>query len=249
MMRLNADTFCQRPRTLFVCFFWSIMALTHFFTSASAIATTVYMDGATDQFRGIDFTVNITVDAVTDVYGTAFDVTYDPAFLDLVDSDIVTPDLQPDVVEGSLLNNDGADTSYMRFALEDGKPGNLILGITRSGDVSGVDAFSEAIIASLRFFPKKLGTTSIMFKKQDLKDSGNVSIMVDSWNPLTIDIRLPPFGDFDHNGLIDMRDLILGLRALSSALSVDVYFDVDADGDGKLSMGDVVYVIKVLAEL
>jgi len=249
MIRTMAETFFRKKDGVVGCVFAAALLLAQFTGAINAGAVSVSMDGNAQQYRGVAFTVDLALDAVTDLFGTAVDLAYDAEFLDLVDSDTGTPGLQPQVVEGTLLNNDGADPSHMRYALEDGKPGNLILGITRSGDVSGVDAVSERRIASISFFPKKLGTTTIALRNQGLRDSTNGDIAVDAWNDLTINILLPPFGDFDHNGVVDLRDLILGLKSMTSTILPGTHADVDADGDGRLSMGDLVYVLRFLADM
>ena len=97
--------------------------------------------------------------------------------------------------------------------------------------------------------PKKLGMTAIMFTNHGLKDPQYVDIAADSWNGVTVDIQKVPAGDFDHTGTVDLRDLILVLQVLIKDLPDEAFADGDVDGDGKIGIGDAVYVLQYTAEL
>ena len=169
--------------------FISIMVLSPFVCTSPVFATAVYMDAGPEQFKGVKFTLEVVLDEVTDLYGAAYDITYDTEYLDVVDGDPATDGVQPKVVEGGLLSEEGNDTTFVRSALEDEAQGTVVFGITRSGDVAGVDTFSDSVILAVTFIPKKLGSTSVMFNRQGLRDSGNETIAVDPWEDLTLNIQ------------------------------------------------------------
>ena len=190
MKRVNAKIFNKRLRvSLLIGILVSIIGLTQLLCLRPLFATTVHMDAGPKHFRGVEFTIEVIVDQVTDIYGTVCDVTYDTEFLEVVDSDATTDGIQPKVIEGTLLNSNGEDTTFLRSALDDKTQGALVLGITRSGYLAGVDTSSDTAILSVRFMPKKVGSTSIMFSKQALKDSDNTDITAGSWDGVTIDIQ------------------------------------------------------------
>jgi len=152
-------------------------------------ATTGSLQSATTQGLGVEFSVAVVVDSVANLYGLATDLTYDPEYLEVVDQD-ATPGngIQPKLIEGTFLNNNGADPTLLLSALQDETPGTLILGITRSGNVSGVSTATNKTILSVRFNSKKVGTTSIQFNKAGLKDASYGTISVAAWNGVTINI-------------------------------------------------------------
>jgi len=191
MKRENIKSFRKNPTIeLLPCLIGFIFALTQLFYAMPIFATNVNMNTASEQFVGIEFSLEMVVDNVNDIYGAAFDLIYDPEFLDVVDADVVADGVQPKVSEGELLNNAGIDTTFLRSALEDEIPGTIVMGISRSGAVIGADTSTDNVILSVSFLPKQEGTTSIIFDQQGLKTSDNSNIPVDSWNGVTITIDI-----------------------------------------------------------
>ncbi|MBM3301527.1 MAG: choice-of-anchor D domain-containing protein, partial [Deltaproteobacteria bacterium] len=86
------------------------------------------------------------------------------------------------------LNNNGSDETLIEAALENQTPGVLVLGITRSGSVGGVNASTERTILSARFKTRKEGTTSVSFRNPGLKDPGDGDISVSAWTGVTFTI-------------------------------------------------------------
>jgi len=160
-----------------------------FFSLSPVYATTGSLQTASAQGLGAEFSVAVVIDSVTNLYGMATDLTYDPEYLEVVDED-GTPGngVQPKVTEGSFLNNNGTDSTLLLAALLDDTPGTLVLGATRSGNVSGVNTSTNKTILSVRFKAKKVGTTSIQFNRAGLKDPSYGTISVSSWNGVTINI-------------------------------------------------------------
>jgi uncharacterized repeat protein (TIGR01451 family) len=176
-------------------------------------AATVSLQTGATQGKGVEFDVDVVIDSVNDLYGIATDITYDTEFLDVVDEDGNPGNgIQPKVTEGTFLNNNGADATLLESDLQDDTAGTLVVGLTRSGIVTGVDAAGNTTLLSPRFKAKKVGTTTLRFVKSGLKDSTNTDIAVTAWNEVSLTISNPPdislsctataFGPLDVNGTL-----------------------------------------------
>jgi hypothetical protein len=75
---------------------------------------------------GNDVTVTILVNDADDLYGLAMDLVYDPAAYEYVEA-----------AEGPFLAQGGA--TNFAAALENGVPGRVIIGLSLTGDVAGVN--------------------------------------------------------------------------------------------------------------
>ncbi len=159
------------------------------FTLSPAYATTGSLQTASTQGLGLEFSVAVVVDSVTNLYGMATDLTYDPEYVEVVDEDGNPGNgIQPKVIEGTFLSNNGVDSTLLLSALLDDTPGTLVLGATRTGSTSGVSTATNKTILSVRFKAKKVGTTAIQFSRAGLKDPNYGTISVTAWNGATIDI-------------------------------------------------------------
>jgi hypothetical protein len=152
-------------------------------------ATTVSLSTGAYQALGTEFRVDMVLDSVSNLYGTAVDLIYDPEYLEAVDSDGNPANgVQPKVTEGTLLSNNGVDVTLLDSALQDEIPGTLVLGLSRSGAVAGINAATTRTVLSVYFTSKKNGTTSISFSSQGLRNPSNGAIAVAAWNGVTITI-------------------------------------------------------------
>ena len=214
------------------------------------LATTVYLDTLPEQTVGLEFSIDVRIDAVNGIYGAAYDLVYDPEFIEVVDSDAGAEGVQPKVSEGNLLNDGGGDTTFLRAALEDETPGNVVVGISRSGDVDGVDAPSDTVILTVNFVSKKTGDTTIIFNRQGLKDPDNSDITVTSWDGLTITIIPLAPGDTDGSGTISLQDAILALQVASGiAPAVPIHKETGIKGDEKIGLEEAIYVLQFVSGL
>jgi hypothetical protein len=104
-----------------------IINLPSLFFSSTARAQVVSSapDNPTPQL-GDTICVSVNIAGVTDLYAVSFDLSYDPAILNYVGT-----------TEGTFLNQDAQGTS-MQAALLNGAPGQLVVGISRIGNISGV---------------------------------------------------------------------------------------------------------------
>ncbi|ACL03977.1 cohesin domain-containing protein [Desulfatibacillum aliphaticivorans] len=213
--------------------------------SSPALAATVTLNADATQLKGRPFDLNVSVDAIGAAYGIAFDLVYDPEYLEVVDLENGLP-VQPSTTEGTLFNNAGADPTILRAALQEDVPGTLVLGLTRSGDIGAVSAVSETDIISVSFIPKKVGTTSVTFQAQAIMDASDNPATVDLWSPITMDIEILK-GDVDGSFVVDMADAIQVLKIMIG-IANDANLDSDVDGAGKISLEEAIYILQTVSE-
>jgi len=223
---------------------WLLLLLIIFSSGfgATAYGTVVSLDAQAQQLKGREFGVTMAVDAVEDAFGIACDLVYDPQFLELVEIGSGPP-VEHKVIEGDLFDSDATPT-LLRSALEDGTPGILVLGLTRSGNVAGVNAASETEIVTVSFMPKKVGNTTITFQARAMLDSDENDIPVDPWVPVTIDIAILK-GDVDGSFVVDLADAIKAIKILNNIAQGNINPDADVDEDGKIGLADVIYILQL----
>ena len=206
---------------------------------------TVSLNADTRQLKGREFGVTMAVDAVDDAFGVACDLVYDPQFLELVEIE-PGPPVEHKVTEEGLFNGDG-NATVLRSGLEDGVPGILVLGLTRSGNVTGVDALAETDIVTVSFMPKKVGSTTITFQAQAILDSNENAVAVDPWDPVVLDITILK-GDVDGSFTVDLADAIRAIKVLNNIAAGDINPDADVDEDGDIGLADVIYILQLESE-
>ncbi|MFP4474491.1 MAG: cohesin domain-containing protein [Desulfatibacillaceae bacterium] len=216
---------------------------------APAWAATVFLDTRPEQVKDHEFVVQVNVDSVNDAYGLACDVVYDPAYLRVVDLNVSEPEVQPKVAEGDLFDGGGADTTFFRTALEDDTPGNLVVGLTRAGDVVGVDAVSRQTLLSIHFFATKTGTTTVSFDRHDILAPDETPVPVDAWNGITLEILKAFKGDLDNDTLVTLADAIVALRVASGDTTVTVNLDADANVDGVIGLQEAHFIMQDVADI
>ncbi|MCD6288028.1 MAG: hypothetical protein J7M12_02825 [Candidatus Hydrogenedentes bacterium] len=167
-----------------------------------------------------EFEVAVHVANGTDLYGAAFDLIYDPDVVEPVDSDPGQAGLQPVITEGDLLGADSTHTIVMAD-LEDGEPGTLVIGYSRTGPVTGVDVSADTVLLTVTFRGLSEETTGISFANMRADNSsGEINA---TWTPETFSVTtIDPEGDEDNDGLTNAEEESLG---------TDVY-NPDTDGDG-----------------
>jgi len=249
MKPLNRITSHDQARgSFFPVLLMSILACMQLVWISPCSGATVYVDADPKQVVGVEFSLRVSVDTVSDLYGVAFDLIYDPDFLQVVDSDMDEEGSQPKITEGLLLNSAGSDPTIARAALEDDAPGTLVVGLTRSGDVAGVDSSAEAWILSVHFIPRKAGETSIHFSRQGLKNSMKETIEVSAWGEISLTFVAQ--GDVDCDLTVDLKDAVLALQTLARRFpNKDYCAQGDVNGNGRLDMADVIYILQRISEM
>jgi len=222
-----------------------ICLLLLFCPAASNAAGSIQIQAAATQFVGGEFRVDILIHSVNDLYGMAFDLLYDPDVLEPADADPGVPGIQPKIQEGGLFSQNGADPTYLKVALEDGMPGNLVIGLSRSGDAAGVTSAEQALCLSVFFRARHKGNTAFAVDRQGLRDFLNQEISGTSWGQLAVNVQEYNWiGDVDQSMSIDLGDVLLVLKALSGSTEKSIYVNADIDGDGKIGMEEAIRALQ-----
>lgn len=126
---------------------------------------------------GDTFTRTVEVENVGATFYVAFDLTYDPSVIEYMDA-----------TEGTFLNQNGLDGTSFQDALQNGTPGRLAVGLTRTGPIG--EASGSGTLLSLTFRALTPGTTSLAFANpKGLKNSANQDVVIDIWENGTITVQ------------------------------------------------------------
>jgi len=162
------------------------------FAPLSAGAASLSLTPVPPVAKGVLFQIDIYADTVTNAYGLAMDLKYDPAALAIVDGDTSTPGVQPEVLEGDVFNNGGTDSTILKAALENGTQGRLVFGLSRTETDTGVDIGANKKLASISFIPLIEGPATITIENNTFYNPDTTELAIDSWTGATLDI-LPSF--------------------------------------------------------
>ncbi len=113
---------------------------------------------AAGSASGDAFTVLVNVTGVSDVYGAAFDVDFNPSYVDYVGYSA-----------GSLLEQGGVVVNY---TVASPQAGSVVVGASRTGNVPGVDVTTSQTLVRLTFRVKTQGSFPLTFGNAALLDSG-----------------------------------------------------------------------------
>jgi len=160
-----------------VVFFLSTL----FITPADAVQ--LFIESPTDVEVGQVFPVDVSVDTASDLYGTALDVVYNSDLLAVTDADLEAEGMQPGVLEGTLLSEEGIYETILRSALANETQGRLVLGNVRAGQVAGVDLAAKKILLTIYYEALAEGTATISSDPlmSVLKDGDLNEITIDSF--------------------------------------------------------------------
>lgn len=121
-------------------------------SNASPPANSISLQAATAS--GANFSVNVNVTSMTDLYGVAYTLSWSPAILELVDAP-----------KGDFF----APGDNLTTALENGAQGRLVVGHTRIGSVPGKTG--SGTMHSLVFRAIASGTTGLQIENMRAADS------------------------------------------------------------------------------
>ena len=114
--------------------------------------------------QGVDsiaVTVHLGGPTTTDIYGLQFDLVFDPAVVQF----------EPQAIEGSFLNRDGAAT-ILQAGVMQGDPGRLIVAIARQGVPNGLQATNvDQVVMLISFRRVAAGSTTLSFENAKVVDS------------------------------------------------------------------------------
>jgi len=101
-----------------------------------------------------DFSITLDIESVTDLFGIAFDLSFDPSLVNFVSAE-----------KGGFMSSDGCETSLM---VSESQSGNLIVGLARMGSefggISGTGTLMTFNFVSLN----KTGTNNFSFSNNSL---------------------------------------------------------------------------------
>ncbi len=229
-----------RERGLLAGFFLVLCLLVN---SIPAHALELALESPAEVNVGDVFAVDLTIDAVTDLYGVALDLLYDSDLLQVVDAEPGTHGVQPDVLESTVLAEDGLYVTILRAALEDGEAGRLVLGLTRDGQVPGVVLTEKQILMTVYFEALAEGVANIDYDPDvcGLEDSTGEDIPIDTLIGTQVTIVQPcENGDINCDELINIFDLQLVINCILGSGSCD---RCDLNGDTLYNIFDLQLVI------
>ncbi|MEK7146757.1 MAG: cohesin domain-containing protein, partial [Patescibacteria group bacterium] len=108
------------------------------------------------------FTVSINISAVSNLFGAAFDLIFDPAILQFVSAQ-----------KGTFLEQDGVSTNLLTAV---SPPGDLIIGYSRlasNGVATGISG--SGVLMTLTFNALSAGASNLTFQNNSLCDASNPS--------------------------------------------------------------------------
>ncbi|NWH05403.1 cohesin domain-containing protein [Desulfobacter latus] len=209
------------------------------FTPASA--ADIHIKAETVQYVGGEFRVDISIEGASNLYGLAFDLNYDPSTLTVVDSDPLKEGIQPKVTEGSLLNDNGQVTTLFKVALEDGVPGKLVIGLTRSGETDGVNVTPDTAFLSVFFRSAATGDVTLSFDNQGARGPASQEIIAGTWGELVLNIDQYDWkGDVNQDFVINLEDTMIILKAWTLKSQEDIHISSDINQDEKIGFEEAI---------
>ncbi len=128
-----------------------------------------------------DVTIRVMIDKVVELYGTSFDILFNPSLLEAVN-----------ITEGNFLKQDGLQTAFLRTI--DNKNGRVIIGISRLEKVTGISG--SGTLCSITFKTKNQGIAILCFDNICLKDSDFDRVSINSTegsvNIIPIKLKVDP---------------------------------------------------------
>jgi hypothetical protein len=127
--------------------------------------------------QGTTLSIEVRTNGIQDLYGLAFHLSYPAAALRFVGA-----------TEGGVLNSSG--TVQTSFQVVDSPVGNLVIGLTRLGNVPGTAA--TGTLMTLQFTGVASGTGSLVFSSNQANDSQGNVIQGLTWSAGTVQVTIVP---------------------------------------------------------
>ncbi|MCP4106608.1 MAG: hypothetical protein GY749_13910 [Desulfobacteraceae bacterium] len=121
--------------------------------------------------------------------------------------------------------------------------------ITNSQDDGNDNGFIQDHEISLRFWDagKEIEVVILTTDFLDINGTPVTSPAFKTNEDYMVSLTLSKIGDIDHNGNVELNDVIVALKYLVGISLSDVNNDADINGDGKIGLEEVVYILQVLA--
>ncbi len=127
---------------------WFFVFFVFVFSASAAWGLQLSLSCPQSAEVGQEIGVEVSVDAVDDLFGGSVDIVYNPARVSVVDSDPGDSVVRPEVAEGTVLSADGMDTDLCA-GLANNTKGRAVVGISREGQVDGANVSSEQTLFTL----------------------------------------------------------------------------------------------------
>lgn len=184
-------------------------------------------DNPTPQV-GDTISIQVDIASVTDLYAVSFDLSYDPVVLNYTGT-----------IEGGFMNQDAQNTS-MQAALLNGTAGQLVVGISRIGNIAGVSGSGTLVTISFQVIGDYCSSDSIAFGNAYLEGPVQDSVITATWNGTTVDVILasPANPVTSDPSFCDQIDL--SWDTVSSATEYDIYRSNAPGGPYGLPIGTAI---------
>ena len=148
------------------------------FTFSALAADISIVPSNTSVSPNTQFTVSINISAVSNLFGAAFDMIFNPAILQFISAQ-----------KGTFLEQDGVATNLLTVV---SPPGDLIVGYSRlaiNGVATGVSG--SGVLMTLTFNALSAGASNLTFQNNSLCDASNPSgcnVILTNWNPGSVTV-------------------------------------------------------------
>ena len=181
---------------------------------------------------GTTFTLNITVENITDLAGWQLGVGFNPSVLSAVS-----------VSEGDFLKKNGGATFFLEGAIDNiaGSITGISGAFLGAGGVSGT-----GVLLGITFSAKQVGEGSLQLRDVHLGNPSGTMIPYQlTLHPVIVDNRSPAW-DVNRDGRVNIVDLILVTQNFGQSHPTDPR--VDVNGDGTINIFDAIVVAQHFGE-
>ncbi len=150
----------------------------------------------------------------------------------------------------NLLKTNGGTT--VGFQAVENTPGNVNIANSLTGSDEDQAPEGSGIIALLKFkvlaFGSDIQLTLSNVKYMDSEGSNEPLVIDEITNLDDAAIDVPEKGDVNGSLKADLADAVLALQVVAGMNPDDVYAEADVNGDQKIGLEEVVYILKALSD-
>ncbi len=195
----------------------SLIIIFSLFYSNSVLAQTVSLSPSSQNVaRSTNFSLTINISSVTNLFGVAFDLNFNPSLIDYVSA-----------IEGTFLSS-GCQTSLMTA---ENPAGKLIFGITRLGASCG-GVSGSGILATLNFRSlTQDGSQTPSFSNNSLclLSGSTCNYITGTWNSAAITVSgTYKSADLNNNNIVNAQDFSILMSYWGSTARPPA--DINQDG-------------------
>ena len=201
-------------------------------SGTSTKASVGYVFSKSSLHVGDTFTLDLSVENISDLAGWQFDIVFDPTMLEAIE-----------VNEGDFLKTGGGTTFFQKGKIDNrsGKITGLSSALLSGGGVTGTGT-----LLSIKFSAKAGGEAQL--KLQNVQFGASTGDLISTGPPevtIVVEGQLAT-GDVNRDGQVSILDMILIAQQLGK--KVPPHSTVDVNGDGTVSILDIILVAQHLGE-